>query len=63
MNAYRIVADNRLKNGRAERWRRWKNNIKINLDCGDGRWTKLSQYHFHRWAVILAVLNLRVLLP
>jgi hypothetical protein len=33
------------------------------LGCEDGRWMELAQDRVQWWALVLAVLNLRVLLP
>jgi hypothetical protein len=32
------------------------------MGCEDGMWMELAQNHFQWWAVVLAVLNLRVFL-
>jgi len=33
------------------------------LGCEDGRWMKLAQDRVQWWTLVLAVLNLRILLP
>jgi hypothetical protein len=33
------------------------------IDCENGRWIELAQYCIQRWALVLAVLKLLVLLP
>jgi len=33
------------------------------IDCEDGRWMELVQNHVLCWALVLAVLNVRILLP
>jgi len=33
------------------------------IGCEDGRWMELAQDRVQWWALVLAVLNLRVLLP
>jgi hypothetical protein len=46
--------------------RRWEDKIRIGLQkisCDDGRWMELAQDHVQWRDLVLAVLNLRVLLP
>jgi hypothetical protein len=43
--------------------RRWEDNIKMNLQevgCGDMDWIDLAQDRDGRWALVSAVMNLRV---
>jgi hypothetical protein len=45
---------------------RWEDNIKGSprqVCCGDGRWSSLSQDRVRWIALLLAVLNFRVLIP
>ena len=53
--------------GERERWGvpglRWKDNIKMDLrevGCGRMDWINLAQYRDKWWALVIAVMNLRV---
>ena len=35
----------------------------MEIDCEDGRWIELAQDRVERWALVLAVLKICVLLP
>jgi hypothetical protein len=46
--------------------REWEDNFEIDLwesGCEDVRWMELARDRVQWWALVLAVLNLRVLLP
>jgi hypothetical protein len=65
INAYKILA---LKPLRKRSKIKSENNIKPKTDlreigCEVGRWMELAQDRVQWWALVLAMLNLRVLLP
>jgi len=61
---YRVlVGKSEGKRPLARRRRGWKDNIKIDIRevrCGDMNWIELAQDRDRWWAVVNAVMNLRV---
>jgi hypothetical protein len=66
-NCYRtLLRKSHGKSRFARPRRRREDNIKMDLrviSCEDGRWTQLAQEYVHWLDLVLAVLNLRFLLP
>jgi len=62
--AYRVLVgklEGKRPHGRT--WRRWEDNIKLDLQevgCGDMDWIELAQDRDRWWALMNAVMNIRV---